>query len=183
MKNNKANVAWLTRTAVLIALLITLQWATAGTQAFAGQYITGTLVNCVLAVASLFGGIVCGIVVAVLSPFFAFILGIGPKLLPIVPCIVLGNVVFVLVLSLVSKGKMWRRVLGVILGAFAKFAILYLAVVQILIPLLGDSLKAPQVQTFTVMFSWPQLITALLGGSLAMLIFPVLYKATKKPER
>ena len=182
MKKFKPDVRWLTRTAVLIALLITLQWATAGTQVFAGQYITGSLVNCVLAVASLFGGISCGIVVAVLSPFFAFLLGIGPKLIPIVPCIALGNVVFVLVLALVSKGALWQRILGVVLGAVAKFAVLYLAVVQVLIPLLADALKAPQVQTFTAMFSWPQLITALLGGSLAMFLLPILYKATKKPE-
>lgn len=182
MKNNRLHARWLTRTAVLIALLITLQWATAGTQAFAGQYITGTLVNCVLAIAAIFGGVACGIVVAVLSPFVAFLLGIGPKLLPIIPCIVLGNAVFVIVLSCVCKGKVWRRALGVFLSAAAKFLTLYLSVVQVLIPLLGSSLKPPQVQTFTAMFSWPQLVTALLGGSLAMVITPLLYKATKKPE-
>ena len=179
---NKTNVAWLTRTAMLIALLITLQWATAGTQAFAGQYITGSLVNCVLAISASFGGIACGIVVAALSPFFAFLLGIGPKLLPIVPCIALGNVALVLVIAFVSKQRVWRRWLGVVLGAAAKFVTLYLLVVQIALPLMGDKLKAPQVQTFSVMFSWPQLITALLGGSLAMFLLPILYKATKKPE-
>ena len=49
-------VVWITRTAVFIALLIALQWLTAGTQVFAGQYIIGTCVNCVLAVAVLLGG-------------------------------------------------------------------------------------------------------------------------------
>lgn len=180
MDKLNGKVRWLTRTAVLIALLITLQWSTAGTQVFAGQYITGSLVNCVLAVAVLFGGISCGIVVAVLSPFFAFLLGIGPKLFPIIPCIALGNVVFVLALSLLARGKLWRRIFAVVAGAAAKFLTLYLAVVRVFIPVFGSSLKAPQVQTFTAMFSWPQLVTALVGGSLAMLLLPVLHKAMKQ---
>ena len=49
MKNHK-KILWITETAIMLALLITLQWATASTQAFAGQYITGSCVNAVLAV-------------------------------------------------------------------------------------------------------------------------------------
>ena len=182
MDKNRIRVRWLTRTAILIALLIALQWTTAGTQAFAGQYITGSLVNCILAVAALFVGLSGGIVVAVLSPFFAFLLGIGPKLFPIIPCIALGNVVFVVVLRLIAKVKLWRQILGVIAGAFAKFLTLYLAVVHVFIPLFEKNLKPPQVQTFTAMFSWPQLVTALIGGSLALLLLPALNKAVTKPE-
>lgn len=178
----KNKIRWLTRTAVLVALLITVQWATVGTQAFAGQYITGSLVNAVLAVAALLCGLSTGLVVAVLSPFFAFALGIGPKLLPIVPMIALGNCVYVLVLHLLTgkTARKWQQIAGVAAAAVAKFLTLYLAVVQILIPVLGDSLKAPQIQTFTAMFSWPQLVTALLGGTLAFLLLPVLKKAIRK---
>lgn len=183
-KENKLHnrVLWLTRTAVLTALLIALQWLTAGTQAFAGQYITGSLVNCVLAVAALFGGLWSGITVALISPFAAFLLGIGPALIQIVPCIALGNSVLVLVLWLLGgRGTTvaWKAV-SVVAAAVAKFLTLYIAVVKIMIPVMGDNLKAPQVQKFTVMFSVPQLITALIGGSLAMLLLPVLRKARKK---
>lgn len=180
MKNEKIRA--ITRTAVLVALLIALQWATAGTQAFAGQYITGTLVNCVLAVAATFGGALCGAVVAVLSPFFAFMLGIGPKLLQIVPCIALGNLAYVLLLGCLLKRdtkQLWKQTMSVILAAAAKFAVLYVAVVKIMIPVMADCLKPPQIQTFTLMFSWPQLVTALLGGTAALLILPVLRKAVK----
>ena len=182
-KSNKFGVLWITRTAVMIALLITLQWATSGTQAFAGQYITGTLVNCVLAVAVVLCGVSGGIVVAAVSPFFAFFLGIGPKLLQIIPCIALGNVVYVVLLHLLlgqHGNKLWKNVLGVLLAAAAKFAALYLAVVKVFIPVMGTALKAPQIQTFTAMFSWPQLVTALLGGMLALLILPILRKAIRK---
>lgn len=180
MKNSK--IKWMTRTAALVALLIALQWATSGTQAFAGQYITGTLVNCVLAVAALFGGVWCGVTVAVLSPFFAFLMGIGPKLIQIVPCIALGNTAFVVLLYLLKTHKRVAVQQAVCLAAAAaaKFLTLYVAVVKVVIPLMGDALKAPQIQTFTVMFSWPQLVTALLGGALALLVLPVLRKANIK---
>ncbi len=173
-------VLWMTQTAVLVALLITLQWATAGTQVFAGQYITGSLVNCVLAVSALFAGLYSGLAVAALSPFFAFLLGIGPKLLPIVPCIALGNAVYVTVLYFLGRKNAW---MGLLVGALAKFVTLYLTVVQVLLPVLGDGLKAPQIKTFTAMFSWPQLVTALLGGALALLVCPILKKAMKNPKR
>ena len=87
-------VLWITETAVMTALLIILQTATKP----AGQYVTGSCVNAVLAVSVLAAGVWSGAVVALLSPFFAFLLGIGPQLLPIVPSIAVGNLVFVLIL-------------------------------------------------------------------------------------
>ena len=183
MKNTKRNsVRWITRTAALVALLILFQWLTSGTQAFAGQYITGTLVNCVLAVAALFGGLGCAATVAILSPFAAFLLGVGPKLLQIVPCIAFGNLVFILLLERLFSGNtkpVWYRVCAVVIAAAAKFGALYAAVVKLMIPLLGSNLKTAQIQTFTAMFSWPQMVTALLGGMLALLILPLLRKAIK----
>lgn len=181
-QSNKHRVRWITRTAVLTALLIALQWATSGTQAFAGQYITGSLVNCVLAVAALFGGLWSAVVVAVLSPVFAFMLGIGPKLVQIVPCIAFGNLVFVLLLERIIKRNtpVYLQAAGLLVAAAAKFGALYAAVVKILIPAMGSALKTPQIQTFTVMFSWPQMITAVIGGTLALLVLPVLRKAIKE---
>ena len=42
----KNKVLWITRTAVMMALLVTLQWATSGL----GQFVTGSCVNAVLAI-------------------------------------------------------------------------------------------------------------------------------------
>ena len=181
--NFRRRILWITRTAVLIALLVTLQWATAGTQAFAGQYITGSCVNCVLSVAALLGGLWSGIVVAILSPFCAFLLGIGPALLQIVPCIALGNVALVLVLYFMLGTKtypVWRQAVGLGVAATVKFVTLYVAVVKVFIPLMGTALVQKQVAVFTAMFSWPQLVTALIGGVVALLILPVLKKAMKR---
>lgn len=180
--NSHNRVVFVTRTAVLIALLIALQWATGFTQAFAGQYITGSLVNCVLAVAALFGGIWSGVIVACISPFCAFLLGIGPKLIQIVPCIALGNLTFVVILNLLARKweKPWLKAGALAVAAFGKFLVLFTAVVKVVIPVMSDALKPAQIATFTTMFSWPQLVTALLGGALAYLILPVLKKAIQK---
>lgn len=175
----KNKIFWITRTAVMMALLVTLQWATSGLS----QFVTGSCVNAVLVVATLTAGVWSGVAVALLSPFCAFLLGIGPQLIQIVPAIALGNVTLVLLAAWLLRGKAlfwWGKVLGIAAAAAGKFVVLYLAVVQVFIPLMGDALKPKQVQTFTAMFSWPQLVTALIGTTLAVLIAPTIRKVTER---
>ena len=172
MQNKK--ILWITRTAVLLALLIALQWATAGTQVFAGQYITGSCVNAVLAVAVLYAGLWSGVSVALLSPFFAKLLGIGPQLIQIIPAIAAGNLVYVLMLHLLGKHL---KAFTIPAAAIGKFLTLYLLVVKWIVPMLAANLKPQQITTFSVMFSYPQIITAIIGGILAMGIVSVLRKA------
>lgn len=179
MNKQKPNAAhskslWITETAILIALLVGLQFATKSL----GQYVTGSCVNAVLAIAALVAGLSSGLTVAILSPFFAFLLGIGPQLLPIVPAISVGNAIFVLVLYLVTGqgGISVARGIGAWLSAaLAKSAVLYLLVVQVLCRIL--TLKDVQIALFTSMFSVNQLITALIGGGVALLLTPILRKA------
>ena len=167
----------ITQTAVLTAMLVLLQSVTKA----GGQLITGSCVNAVLAIAVLFSGLWSGIGVAVVSPFFAFALGVGPQLLPIVPAIAVGNVVYVLILHFLFVKKnlpLWQQGLYLLLAAAGKFLSLYLIVVQLLCRVL--QLPEKQVATFTTMFSWPQLITALIGGGIALLIVPILRKAFRR---
>ena len=93
-------VLWITETAVLIALLVVVQFVT---KSF-GQLVTGSCVNLLLAVAAIVGGLWCGVTVAAISPFLAWMLGIGPSVIQIVPMIAIGNIVFVvLIYFLVGK--------------------------------------------------------------------------------
>ena len=62
----KSKALWVTRTAVMLALLIVLQWLTKPL----GQIVTGSCVNAVLAVTVLLTGLSSGVTVAVLSPLF-----------------------------------------------------------------------------------------------------------------
>lgn len=172
----KKKILWITETAVMLALLVTLQWVTKPV----GQLVTGSCVNAVLAVAVLMGGFWSGATVAAISPFVAFLFGIGPQLLPIVPAIAAGNLVFVGALHLIHgpAPKLLGKVLAWLGASLGKFAALYLLVVQLLCNVLP--LKQPQIDTFTAMFSFPQLITAFIGGGVAILIIPALKKATGK---
>ena len=176
----KKKIQWITRTAVMLALLIALQAATKPL----GQLVTGSCVNAVLAVAVLLGGLGRGMTVAVISPVAAFLLGIAPQILT-VPAIMVGNAVYVLVLHFVQgrSRQLWRRVAAWLAAAAAKFASLYAIVVWLICGVLAEKLlasgmlKKPMLNALPATFSWPQLFTALIGGAVAMAIVPVLRKA------
>ncbi len=169
---------------MLLALLIALQWLTKPL----GQMVTGSCVNTVLAVAALVAGLYSGLTVALLSPVFAYLLGIAPQILT-VPAIMVGNGLLVVVLyGIAGKAKTlgWQQPAAVIAGAAVKAAALYLLVAKVICGVLSQdllaqgALKPPMLKALPATFSWPQLITALIGGTLAMVIAPVLRKALKK---
>ena len=100
-----------------------------------------------------------------------------------------GNSIFVVLLSLLAdkSGKnIVKQIIAWIAAAVAKFAVLYAIVVGLICGLLSESLlasgalKAPMLKALPATFSWPQLITALIGGAVALIIVPVLRKALHK---
>ena len=177
-------IRWITETALMLALLVSLQAITKPL----GQLVTGSCVNAILAIAALVGGLSSGLTVALISPVLAFLLGIAPQILT-VPAIMAGNCVYVLMLSLLA-GKSGthpvKLVVAWVASAAAKFSTLYILVAQLICGVLAESLiasgamKPPMVQALPVTFGVPQLITALFGGAVALLIVPVLRKALKK---
>lgn len=175
---------WITETAIMLALLVTLQALTKGF----GQLVTGSCVNAVLAVAVLVGGMGCGVTVALISPILAYLLGIAPQILT-VPAIMAGNTVYVVLLSLIagkSSKNVLRQVIAWVVAAAAKFAALYGIVVLLICGVLSEALlaagtlKEPMLKALPATFSWPQLFTALIGGAVALLIVPILRKALHK---
>lgn len=180
----RKKITWITETAIMLALLVTLQAFTKGF----GQLVTGSCVNAVLAIATLAGGIASGLTVALISPVLAFLLGIAPQILT-VPAIMVGNSVYVILLWLIAgkSGKNLPRQVGAWLAsAFAKAAVLYLLVAKLICGVLAEdllaagTLKPPMLKMLPATFSWPQLFTALIGGGVAMLIVPILRKALRK---
>lgn len=174
----KKKLLWITETAVMLALLTVLQAVTKPM----GQFVTGSCVNAVLAVTVLVAGLYSGLTVALISPVLAFLLGIAPQPLT-VPAIMMGNAVFVALLHFMAgKGKPLFGVIGWITAALAKFATLYSVVAWVICGVLADALavKQPMAAKLIPMFGWPQLVTALVGGGIAILIVPVLRKALRK---
>ena len=190
----KNNIRRITETAMLLALLICLQWAgSLIADQMTKQLVTGTMVNCVLAVSVLVVGMGGGVTIALISPIFAFLLGIAPNFITVLP-IMLGNTCFVVLLRLITGRSMrplWRRPVALVTAAAVKFGVLYLLVVEVICgaasgALLGKKLGSvvllapPMLKMLPVMFAWPQLVTALLGGGLALAITPVLRKSLKR---
>jgi len=180
----KKNVLWITETAVMLALLVALQALTKPM----GQVVTGSFVNAVLAVTVLLAGLSSGMTVAVISPVLAYLLGIAPQSLT-VPAIMVGNTVFVVLLGWIAgkdRKSLARQLIGWLSAAVAKFATLYAIVVWLICGVLSENLlasgamKAPMLQVLPVTFSWMQLVTALIGGGVALLIVPLLRKALHK---
>ena len=182
-------IRWITETAVMLALLIALQ---AVTKAF-GQLVTGSCVNAILAITVLVAGLSSGITVALLSPVFAFLLGIAPNIVTVIP-IMLGNVCYVVLLHLIvgkSLKPVWKQPVALVAASGVKFGMLYVLVVKVICGVASGSLLGkkvgetvvlapPMLEKLTAMFAWPQLFTALIGGAVALLITPVLKKALKR---
>lgn len=177
-------IRWITETAVLLALLVSLQALTKPI----GQLVTGSCVNAILAVSALVGGLSSGLTVALISPVLAFLLGIAPQILT-VPAIMAGNAVYVALLHFLADKS--GKNLGIQaaawgIAAVGKFATLYFLVVKLICGVLSESLlssgamKPPMLKMLPATFSWPQLFTALIGGAVALAIVPALRKALKK---
>ena len=177
----RKKILWITQTAAMLALLIALQWLTKPLT----QYVTGSCVNAVLAVTVLFCGMSNGITVALISPVFAYLLGIASNLAT-VPAIMIGNAVFVVLLRLIYGKQLWKTIAAWLTAAAAKFAVLYALVVWVICGVASDALlaqgilKKPMLTALPVTFSWPQLVTALIGGGVALLIVPILKKALRR---
>lgn len=171
-------VQFVTRTALFLALLVVFQFLSKPL----GQFVTGSLVNLTLIIAVSVGGLASGSIVALVSPFLAFLLGIGPAFIQVIPAVALGNFVLVLVYGLLCKWSFksqwiyWSS--SVIAGAILKCAALYVGVVLVALPLV-PGLNEKQAAMLSAMFSWPQLVTALVGGVIAALVVPVFKKYMK----
>ncbi|MBQ2741301.1 MAG: hypothetical protein IJB42_01285 [Oscillospiraceae bacterium] len=174
MKNK--GVRFITLTAAFLALLIIFQSLSASL----GQMVTGSLVNFVLVAATLLAGWKSGLIIALLSPFFAKFFGIGP-IYPILPVVALGNATLVGVYAFImsrSFNSALRWVVSVIVAAALKYAVLTVGVVKLVLPLV--SVPAPQAAKLAAMFGTTQFFTAFIGGAVAFIAVPLIQKAVKR---
>ena len=119
---------------------------------------------------------------------FAFLFGIAPNLVT-VPAIMIGNAVFVALLGLTKKAAaQWQKIGLYLLAAVGKFGVLYVLVTYVICGVLAEELiaqgllKAPMLNVLPASFALPQLITALIGGALALVTAPRIPLA-HRPDR
>lgn len=161
---------YITRTAVLCALAILFQMMRLflpGIPQTAIPYLVGTLVNTCLLVSAFNVGLWSGLVVSVLTPMVAAIQGFLPTPI-LVPFIAGGNALLVLVHFLITRRikKNWVFFPGAIAACAAKFVFLLLTVSMGASGILG--LTGPAAAAVSLNFSYPQIITGVLGTVVAL---------------
>lgn len=134
------------------------------------QWLTGPLVNALLILTVLWLGVTQAIVVGMVTPLAAAMSGVLPlPLYLMIPFIALGNAVFVSVFGGLRGTNRWA---ALVIGAAAKFALLFVAV-NILIARPFSLIVSGQTQAVVLpaaiasMMTWPQLLTAVAGGAIA----------------
>jgi len=172
-------VLWITRTAVLIALTVVLQ---AVTLQMGNQIITGSVVNLMLIISVMSCGLSTGLTVGVFTPILPTLLGFGP-VWPVIPFIAAGNMALVTLWHFIGNREIFNKYVAygfaLVAGAVAKFLVLYVGIVRIAVPYI---LGLPEGNVMSVLFSYPQLITAAIGGACAMISLPPLLKAVKQRQ-
>lgn len=131
------------------------------------QWITGPFVNAILVAATLRLGAPKALLLAIIPSAAALASGTLPMVLaPTIPCIIIGNMLLIAGVEILKT----KPLLGVFLGAVVKFIWLSIAAQWILQFFLSESILG----NVSVMLSWPQFATAIIGGCFALGILKVL---------
>lgn len=178
----KQRALWITQTGIFLAILIVAQVLTRPL----GQFVTGSINNMLFILAVMLVGLSSAIVLSIASQIFVVVIGTVPLLQAfpqLMPVIIAGNIVLVTLWHIIAlrqqKRSKLREIVALIAAALVKFLVLYIGIVLLVVPLILQ-LPEPQASTVSALFSWPQLVTATIGGVLAMLIYTPLSKALPK---
>lgn len=173
------NIRKMVTTAILIALTVVFQLMRPmlGGSNIISTYIIGSLVNLVLIIAACAVGLWSGVSVAVIAPLIA--LWQGHATLPMLPWIILGNVVLVVIYALWalkdrhSLKIAWVRwsIVGVV-ATLVKFAVMVFGQAQVLTSAKGLAFGAALTAASGAQVV--QIITAVIALVLGGIILPAL---------
>ncbi len=179
MDNRKILI--ITRTGVLLALTVVLQYV--GRYIPLGpnsNFVVGPLVNACLLVATAAAGIWGGTLISVVAPLFAVLTTNTPAasfILVFSPFIAAGNFILVLMFHMFRKRSKWT---GILTGAVLKFLILFSGVRLVF----GFKDVPGKLQTvLKFMFGWPQIVTAVAGGIIAVIVITSIKVKMQLPPR
>jgi hypothetical protein len=128
------------------------------------QFITGTIVNAVILLTAVMVGPMEAIIIGLFPSLMALSYGLLPlALAPAIPYIMTANALFVYSFHLLRRYNLFGAAIA---AALIKFLFLYGSTHLLLTPLLQEAVY----KKVLVMMSWPQLLTALMGGLLAVTI-------------
>lgn len=168
---------YITRAAIVLALTMALQFAirelvpSAPPFNLVNLFLVGSIVNLGLLLATETTGLWAGIIIAVAAPVTAWFQQHLPSP-AMIPAVMAGNLLLVVLFWLATRRSgtvnSWLRWIGLGIGAAAKMAFLYVTIGAIV----GTLTKLPAAAAVFIRFSfsWPQFVTAVLGGVLSSLI-------------
>lgn len=169
----KNKVHFICISAILLGLTIALQFISS---LLGQQVITGSIVNMMLLLSSLFVGLIGSSLIGLLTPLIGFILGFQANIV-MVPFISIANLIYILIFSTVvrllsnknSISSALKDIIAIVLCSVFKFCFMYFIELKLIIPLLFSNIP----EALKISFGILQLITASIGG--------LLYLVLKKP--
>ena len=165
MQNQNLTQAIRLPRAKIVLLLVGLAITTILPAFIHNQWITGPIINATLLIATVVIGPMEAVMLGLMPSTVALATGLLPlPLAPMVPFIMIGNAILIATFYYLRQTSFWG---GIGLAAFLKFGFLHLSVIWIMSRLLDSALT----MKLATMMSWPQLISALIGGVIA---YPVL---------
>lgn len=171
MNNNLTN---LTKSALFLAIAIIFQSIGKFFPQFS-QFFVGPAINAILILTTYICGLWWGVAVGTLTPLLAWLLGqLPPPFGPFIPFIMLGNIIFIILFGISKKYiKKAGEYIGIILGAILKYLFLYFSASK-LINVFNLNIPEKVAHKLVIAMGVPQLITALIGGAIALIIIKIL---------
>lgn len=163
------NTKYLVRSGLFLALAISFQLIG---RAFPqiSQYFVGSGVNAILLMATFTCGTWWGVAIGAFTPITALFVGqLAQPLAPFIPFIMLGNIIFVVLFGILKDYRDWGMYAGLILGALLKFLFLFYSASK-LVHVFRINLPAKVLKVLATAMGIPQLITAIIGGIVAIFI-------------
>lgn len=163
----------LARSAVLLALALVFQnlrLIPGFAQWPQNVFVIGSLVNLVLFFAVQFAGLDGAAIIALITPVVAFLQG-HIKFAPLMPLIMAGNLALCIIFYYVMKVNKYA---AVALSSVIKWLLLFYG--SRLVAGYVLNLSGPQFDALVAGFNVPQLVTALIGGFLFIIIMPAFKK-------
>jgi riboflavin transporter len=169
------NVKRLVRASLLLAIAIIIQILGKNIPEI-NQFLVGPVVNAILIITAFICGTWWGVGVGVLTPVIAWLVGQLPgPMAPFIPFIMIGNALFVIFFGILKNQQKWGKYLGIILASFIKFLFLSLSASK-LITIFNIGFTPKIANKLAIMMGVPQLITALIGGAIALILIELLSK-------
>ena len=174
----KLKTRQITVTAILLAICIVSQFFKN-----LSVYLTGPIINAALILAVIYAGPACGIILGIITPITSFFITGSPIMAAIpamFPCIMIGNIILVGAVALLRKkcGKTAGLPISIVIGAILKALFMGVAISLIILPNMLPPKMQPMMHVLQLQFSVTQLITALIGGVYALIIYAVFRKTS-----